>query len=752
MKQAPYSTAAPIAQKKKSPLPIILAVILVLGLAAGGWFFRENIAALFAADDTSDIASTEETASTTFPASAIPTDANGVNLMGNHMENLQQGGLLTMQGELTFFANMSDGGTLYVMDRAATVSAKLTEFPVANLNLIGDRLVFTDISDSGYVSDSGFTPLGGDTALGVALAAPENALLRFGGVLYALDGVLSLPADLSGTDILILTPLLEGVTVQSPLWNGGEITAILREETGGDIAPVAAMPDDSLTIAPLVLVPGTSPQLMTMATQPAQIEQPPYRVVRIDENGVINTTGLTSEAYPHLLSLLVYGDTAYAELASAGEGDHIIIKYDFAGNTVTATMPGDNLRAAGDLVVFRNPADKLLYDLNPETEEIGLVSNVLCPDGFAIVGAGNILFTVPKTGGTAHITISREATMTDDDGKAILPASEMRGWYTYVDLPEILYILPHRTGDDYHGYMPDGGIFSEGDRVKIKIPPGGGSGGGGGGQTPGGNTGGGGGQTPGGNTGGGGGQTPGGDNTGGGSDEPPGGGSSGGNQRIPLQPVTSGDAASLERAFRAHVRMFMGHDYDDPVIKAAYTYEQFSALSARYGEDMQIGNKIAEGFTSEMTSQLGQYSANAAAYGESFWEGMQAAMEFSEFTVTSAELDDSFTEYTGYISGKVDYTSTARLDIQKLPDSLTGIYMNAIQEYPGGQPAIVAQGEQFFVDWFFGILKDAISSPEEYELMSYQQFDNAITFNWDNTTGWYTEVFENVGGVVMVGE
>jgi hypothetical protein len=249
-----------------------------------------------------------------------------------------------------------------------------------------------------------------------------------------------------------------------------------------------------------------------------------------------------------------------------------------------------------------------------------------------------------------------------------------------------------------------------------------------------------GGQPPGGNTGGG----------NGGGDQPPGddtGGNTGGGNG-----ATSGDAASLERAFRAHVRMFMGYDYSDPVIQSAYTSTQYAALSAKYGEDMQIGKKIAEGFTSEMTSQLGQYSANAAAYGASFWEGMQAAMEFSEFTVTSAELDDSFTEYTGYISGKVDYTSTARLDIQKLPDSLTGIYMNAIQEYPGGQPAIVAQGEQFFVDWFFGILKEAISSPEEYELMSYQQFDNAITFNWDDTTGWYTEVFENVGGVVMVGE
>jgi hypothetical protein len=401
----------PTAIKRKSPIPIIITLVLVLAIGVGGWFFRDTIAALLIAANN-----ILETTSTSLSASDIPTDKNGVNLVGNHMENLQNGGLITMQGDFVFFANMRDGGALYVTNKDGNAYAKLTGFPVANLNLVGDRLIFTDISESGYVSEVGFTSVGGERPLDIALAMPENALVRFGGSLYGIDGVLDLNADLSNADELTLTSMLEGIKVQSPIWNGGEIIALFCESTGA--------------------------------------EQHLDRVIRIDQSGTMNEVVLNGDAYPYLITMLVYGDSIYGEVSTIG-GEHRIVKYDIASNSIAASLEGSNLRTAPGLMMFLNTADKLIYDVNPETEEIGLVSNVVCPEGFSIDGAGSIVFTVPKTGGNAHITISRKSKLADEDGKTLRPARDMRGWYTYVDAAKLVFLLSQRIGGDYYALDHD---------------------------------------------------------------------------------------------------------------------------------------------------------------------------------------------------------------------------------------------------------------------------------------------------------
>lgn len=82
--------------------------------------------------------------------------ANGVNVMGNTVGNRNTGGFITHQGDYVYYANFNDKGNLYAAKKDGKDALKLTDFPVANINVAGDVLTFTDISFCEYYKDGSY--------------------------------------------------------------------------------------------------------------------------------------------------------------------------------------------------------------------------------------------------------------------------------------------------------------------------------------------------------------------------------------------------------------------------------------------------------------------------------------------------------------------------------------------------------------------------------------------------------------------
>lgn len=137
---------------------------------------------------------------TLLSATGIPTDSDGFNTRGTSPELLISGGLSTTQKEWTFYADNSKGGNgcLYADNGKNTV--KLTDFPVANINVVGDELVFTDICRSSvdYIDTSSEKEsyiFGSDATYDKVYSYAEKAAgkepvnVTFAGRLYKITGV-----------------------------------------------------------------------------------------------------------------------------------------------------------------------------------------------------------------------------------------------------------------------------------------------------------------------------------------------------------------------------------------------------------------------------------------------------------------------------------------------------------------------------------------------------------------------------------
>ncbi len=110
----------------------------------------------------------------------ITSDTSGNNLVGNTPEQRILGGFYAEQGKWLFYADAENGGILCAITSGMKEGIALTDFAVANLNVMGDTLVFTDISATvgrGYRLEKN---------------KPENLAVAYGGKLYAADGVLNL--------------------------------------------------------------------------------------------------------------------------------------------------------------------------------------------------------------------------------------------------------------------------------------------------------------------------------------------------------------------------------------------------------------------------------------------------------------------------------------------------------------------------------------------------------------------------------
>lgn len=114
--------------------------------------------------------------------------------IGNSAHNVGQGGLVAVHDDWIFYANPNFEGALFAKEIDSKKSFQLTDFPVANLNVLDDNLVFTDIYGSYYIEkmEDGtekYSIPNGTQILDTLLKRGENKQIIFGGNLYVLSGV-----------------------------------------------------------------------------------------------------------------------------------------------------------------------------------------------------------------------------------------------------------------------------------------------------------------------------------------------------------------------------------------------------------------------------------------------------------------------------------------------------------------------------------------------------------------------------------
>lgn len=130
----------------------------------------------------------------------IETDSNGLNLVGTTPERMSGGGMFATQGEWTFYADTAKGGDgcLYASKDGKT-AIKLTDFAVANINVAGDQIVFTDLSGTAletFADNCSVTSYlesdvtsSFDSVYEAAETSGTPVRLVYGGRLYKMTGV-----------------------------------------------------------------------------------------------------------------------------------------------------------------------------------------------------------------------------------------------------------------------------------------------------------------------------------------------------------------------------------------------------------------------------------------------------------------------------------------------------------------------------------------------------------------------------------
>jgi len=112
---------------------------------------------------------------------------------GNSPENLKNGGLFASFDNWVFYSNLELDGALCAIKDGEDAPIQLTDFPVANINITEDDIVFTDIYGSFYVEhsaniDTYSFPQGDETLISL-LSEKANKDIVFGGNIYTITGV-----------------------------------------------------------------------------------------------------------------------------------------------------------------------------------------------------------------------------------------------------------------------------------------------------------------------------------------------------------------------------------------------------------------------------------------------------------------------------------------------------------------------------------------------------------------------------------
>jgi hypothetical protein len=323
--------------------------------------------------------------------SDIPTDKDGRNLYGNHMVNLDHGGLVTMQSRDVFYVNLADSGSLYCQDAKGNIT-KLTDFAAANLNVVGERLIFTDLQYCVAISESGEPAvISADSHQELWEAAGADDRLVYGGNLYCIDGVKSYLAGEIDFEQLELSQLADGTPYLSPLAAEGYFVVLSVE---GDIN--AGNNANATPLAHQVDI-----KTMPLSRQVDIKTTPLAATVRQNMEGancltVINDQGQASyykgEGGSWIQSAKVVGNKLYVETSTyspaPGEPHNRITVVDLTTDTVLGYYPGYNLQATNDNVYFQSDDRIIMIDSQNYTHQV----NETPADNFFTLGADGTIY------------------------------------------------------------------------------------------------------------------------------------------------------------------------------------------------------------------------------------------------------------------------------------------------------------------------------------------------------------------------
>lgn len=386
---------------KKAVFRVVLALmILLLLLAAGaGYIFIPKKAAEFP------------------EFSPMPMDTAGFNLIGNLPENLEAGGFMAGQSGWIYYTNFADGGALYMCRENGDDMAKVTDFPVCNINVLGTSLVFTsfewdyhlDGGSLGYNSEVDTANFSNEWLFSPGYYASSRTFL--GGRLYAVNGINS-----RGKPVFI------------------------------EIDPKP----DSPYFSPVLDRDGL---YVTYSDVPQCV--------------LVNKFNNTAIAIPRVKEYLERryssGDTIYIELFKEyGENaNRRIMRIDAKTLSPIDYIKGRSLRRSGNGFCFL-AEDGFIYEMIPSSGEIKLISSMPVND-FEMNQFGEISTYLPQTDYIEPITISKEQryrgiAQTLMSRRESKPITLQNGWYNYFndDTRHNDRITYFKANDKYYGLDSSG--------------------------------------------------------------------------------------------------------------------------------------------------------------------------------------------------------------------------------------------------------------------------------------------------------
>lgn len=389
------------ARKKKRRLPVVIFIILLLlaALGAAFWYF-----VFYPKPQINDLSGYSD----------MPVDLSGNNLIGNLPENLQNGGFIAGQNGWIYYADFAYDGALYMCKPNEVSPVKLTDFPVANINILGDVLVFTGLEKCLAARLDGVVESDPSETSRSAVQGAEH--VWYGGKLYAIYGLNS------GSEMK-LSVINRGTTYFSPYLNKDglfafstlpEVPGESNDESGEDagedsgLTPVnvSLEPESDGTNVPDTLVTGQSAisNLLTGVTMP--VGKPDEQIVKY----------------------FVHGSVIYTELSGPDGGR--ILRIDAKTLTPLDSVSGRMLYPFESGFVFQNTADGFVYEISPDGQAITPVSAVPVLS-MEMTPSGKIIATVNNG---FKLVISKELQDTGLPGRALnfwQNVTMQNGWYNY---------------------------------------------------------------------------------------------------------------------------------------------------------------------------------------------------------------------------------------------------------------------------------------------------------------------------------
>lgn len=308
----------------------------------------------------------------TAPISTAKTDGDGYNQVGNLTEQIGFGGSYCIQKDWGFYADTENGNRLTAANADNSISFVLTDFAVANINVLGDLLLFTDRSGSvarGYAADANL----------------EFVNPMYGGKLYSIKGILGLYSS---------TPKKPG-------------------------APTPLASQDRMFYR--VCGVGDGMFALSSKSDDASVGQS-LELVHLSFDGAL-TVMMSSTPEEQLVDMIPSLPTIYVETDKGDSWGEVVI-VDSLNKLITGAFPGRDIRTFGDRLFFISNTDYYLYEI-----ALGATSP-------RVISACDIAaYTLLDNGDLSACTGSGKNTLLlslNGDYRCSTPPVKVGDWYNYL--------------------------------------------------------------------------------------------------------------------------------------------------------------------------------------------------------------------------------------------------------------------------------------------------------------------------------